>query len=118
MAYSATPGEMRTRIRILAPSDNKDAAGYRNPGYANIYDPKDREVFCKWVTGYGYEAVQAQSLGLNDTATITLRYNPRITADCIIIKDGKTYDIVGAVNDVKEEHRWMEIRVNGRFKAK
>lgn len=117
MAYSARPGEMRTKIRILAPVDKKDAAGYRNPGYENIY-PDDREIRCKWVTGYGYEAVQASSLGLNDMATITLRYNPNITADCRIVKDGKIYDIIGAVNDVKGEHRWMEIRVNGRVRAK
>ena len=109
--------QMRTRIRILAPTDTPNAAGYRNPGYANIY-PDDRMLRCQWVSAYGNEAVQAQSLGMQEPATITMRYDPRITADCIIVKgDGEKapqYEIVSPPNDVGDAHRWLEIRVKRR----
>lgn len=105
---------------MLKPSDNPDSAGYRNPGYVNIY-PDGRSLCCKWVGAYGAEAVQAQSLGLQEPATITLRYDPRITAQCIITKsldaNAPRYDIVSPPNDVDGAHRWMEIRVKRRVAA-
>lgn len=79
-------------------------------------------IRCKWVGAYGSEAVQAQSLGLQDPATITLRYDPRITADCIIVKGegdkAPQYEIVSAPNDVGDAHRFMEIRVKRRVASK
>ena len=120
ISKSATIGQMRTRIRILAPADNPDAEGYKNPGYANIY-PDNRTIRCKWVSAFGAEAVQAQSLGVTDSATLTLRYDPRITADCIIVKGaGKSapqYEIASQPNDVGDAHRWLELRVKRRTKA-
>lgn len=120
MAKSATPGEMRTRIRILAPKDKPTGGGYRNPEYINIY-PDDRTIRCKWVSAFGTEAVQAQSLGLTDTATLTLRYDPRITSDCVVVRvsgeNKQTYDLISPPNDVGGGHRWMEIRVKRRAKA-
>lgn len=117
MAKSVAPGEMRTRIRILRPVDAPDAEGYPNPGYANIY-PDDRTIRCKWVAAFGTEAVQAQSLGLTDTATLTLRYDPRITPECVVqVGTGETarnYEIISPPNDVAGAHRWMELRVKRR----
>lgn len=121
MAKSATPGEMRTRIRILKPIDNPDSKRYRNPEYVNIY-PDGRTIRCKWVSLFGAESVQAYSLRLTDPATVSLRYDPRITSDCIVEKlpIGKEdpftnppvrYEIITAPNDVGGAHRWMEFKV-------
>ena len=121
MAKDATPGEMRTRIRILKPVDSPDAKRYRNPEYTNIY--KDgRTIRCKWVSAFGSEAVQAHSLGLTELATLTLRYDPRITADCIVerlplgAEDPETnpavrFRIISVPNDVGGAHRWLEFKV-------
>lgn len=120
MAKSANPGEMRTPVRILRPKDDGDAAGYRNPGYVNIY-PDDRTIRCKWVSAFGTEAVQAQSLGLTDTATLTMRYDPRIKSDCVVVRgtgeDACFYEIISPPNDVAGAHRWMELRVKRRAAA-
>lgn len=120
MAKSTTPGKMRTIIRILAPKDDPSSGGYRNPEYSNIY-PDDRTIRCEWVSAFGTEAVQAQSLGLTDTATLTLRYDPRITSDCVVVvgsgKNKRTYDLMSPPNDVGGAHRWMELRVKRRAKA-
>lgn len=120
MSNRADPGEMRIRVRILRPADETDAEGYANPGYTNIY-PDDRTIRCKWISAFGTEAVQAQSLGLSDTATLTLRYDPRITPDCIVIRgSGKTarnYEIISPPNDVAGTHRYLELRVKRRTAA-
>ena len=113
-------GEMRTRIRILAPTTDKDPEGYENPSYTNIY-PDDRTIRCKWMSAFGTEAVQAQSLGLKDAATITLRYDPRIRGNCVVervVGDSKLiYEIMSPPNDVGGMHRVMELRVKRREKA-
>ena len=120
MAKSARPGEMRTRIRILTPVDAPSSGGYRNTKYQNIY-ADDRTVRCKWMTAYGSELVQAQSLGLRELATITMRYDPRVTSDCVLsVGDGKSrklYDLVDVPNDVGGGHRWLELHVARRAKA-
>lgn len=120
MAKSAAPGEMRTRIRILAPSNEPDGEGYRNPTFANIY-PDDRTIRCKWVSAFGTEAVQAQSLGLTEPATLTLRYDPRITAQCVVVlgegQSARHYELMSPPNDVGGAHRWMELRVKRREAA-
>ena len=114
MARCATPGEMRTRIRILAPTKEPDAEGYSNPRFINIH-PDGRTIRCKWVSAFGTEAVQAQSLGLTESATLTLRHDPRITADCVVVlgegKHEKIYELMSPPNDVGGAHRWMELRV-------
>ena len=120
MATSARPGEMRTRIRILRPVDQKGPGGYRNPEYHNIYED-DRSLSCKWTDDYGRLAVEAHSLGLRDTATLTIRYNSRITADCIVAvgsgENQRLYDLSDTPNDIGGAHRWMELRVQRRTKA-
>ena len=127
MAKSATPGEMRTRIRVLKPVRYTNTNRYQNPEYVNIYDD-NRAIRCKWVSAFGSEAVQAYSLGLSDPATLTLRYDPRITGDCIIerLPRGKEdpvsnpavrYKIISVPNDVGGAHRWLEIKVTSREKA-
>lgn len=124
MAKSATPGEMRTRIRILKPVDYPDTKRFRNPEYINIYDD-DRVIRCKWVSAFGTEAVQAYSLGLTDPATLTLRYDPRITGDCIIeklplgkedphVNPALRYEIITVPNDVGDAHKWLEFKVSRR----
>ena len=120
MAKDTRAGEMRTRIRILSPSDAPSSGGYRNPKYENIY-PDNRTIRCEWASAFGTEAVQAQSLGLNEVATLTLRYDPRITSVCIITTgEGdslKTYDLMSPPNDVGGAHKWLELRVKRRAKA-
>lgn len=120
MAKNALAGELRTRIRILSPEDAPSGGGYRNPNYKNIY-PDGRTIRCKWVSAFGAEAVQAQSLGLKETATLTLRYDPRITSDCIVTtgegQSLQTYDLMSPPNDVGGAHKWLELRVKRRVKA-
>lgn len=119
ISKDAKAGELRTRIRILKPVDKPTPGNYRNTDYVNIYDD-DRSIRCKWVTAYGTEAVTAKSLGIKDLATLTLRYDRRITSTCIIqrVDNGLEYEIISQPNDVGDAHRWLEFKVKGRAKAK
>lgn len=119
ISKDAKPGELRTRIRILKPVDNPTPGNYRNPDYTNIYED-GRTIRCKWVTAYGTEALTAQSLRIKDLATLTLRYDRRITSTCIIerVDNGDRYEIISQPNDVGDDHRWLEIKVKGSVKAK
>lgn len=115
-------GELRTIVKVLRPVDNKDNQRYRNPEYVNIYED-GRTLRCRWVSAFGQESLQAQSLGLTDPATLTFRYNPRITGACIVEKlvpGGKPirYDIKAEPNDIHGLHRWMEVKVSRRRAAK
>lgn len=120
MASKATPGEMRTAIRILSPTYHEDDEGYKNPSYVNIY-PDGRSIRCKWTSAFGSEAVQAYSLGLTDTATLTLRYDPHITAECVIAvgtdKAQRYYELMSPPNDVGGAHRWLELKVKRRVRG-
>ncbi|MBR2047130.1 MAG: phage head closure protein [Oscillospiraceae bacterium] len=112
-------GDLRTRIRILRPEDHPTAGNHRNTEYIPLYDD-DRIVRCRWVTAYGTEAVTASSLKIRDLATLTLRYDPRITADCVVerVDNGVQYEIISQPNDVGDAHRWLELKVRGRVKAR
>lgn len=118
MSKDARPGEMRTPIRVLAPTYKTGSANHKNPDYNNIY-PDNRTIRCKWVSAFGSEAVTAQSLGIKDLATLTLRYDPRIQSNCIIqrVDTGRNYEIISAPNDVGDAHRWVELKVKGTVKA-
>lgn len=112
-------GELRTRVRILKPRDKPTAGNYRNTEYIPLYED-NRIIRCKWVTNYGTEALTAQSLGIKDGATLTLRYDPRITAECVVerVDTGVQYEIISQPNNVGDENRWLELKVKGRVKAR
>ena len=119
ISKDAKPGQLRTRIRILKPMDKPSAGNYRNTDYTNIY-PDDRILRCHWATAYGTDAVTASSLHIKDLATLTLRYDSRITAECIVerVDTGVQYEIISQPNDVSDAHRWLELKVKGRVKAR
>ena len=112
-------GELRTRIRILKPRDNPTSGNYRNTEYVPLY-ADDRAIRCKWVSAYGTEAITAQSLGIKDLATLSLRYDPRITAECVVerVDIAAQYEIISHPVDVDGAHRTLELKVKGRVKAR
>lgn len=120
MARRTTPGEMRTIIKILKPRDNLDGTRHRNIEYANIYDD-DRTIRCQWTGAFGTEAVTAYSLHQTAPATVTMRFDPRVTGDCVVDKiDGDRvtrYKIITDPNDVGDAHRWLEFKVTRKGAA-
>jgi hypothetical protein len=99
---------------------------------------EDRSVFyCEWTGSFGDRALSAEALGVKDSATLRMFYNPTIyahlrTARVVIIKgldasatidnvpdrnNPNVYELWGGVDNVKEENQVMEFRVR-RYEGK
>lgn len=102
----------------MAPVKSMDEDNFPRIDYKNIL-PDDAYVKCKWASAFGSEVFSARQLGLRETATLTLRYLPGVTAACIVLKgdDPVPYEIHDAP-DVNDGHRWLEIKVGRQVAAK
>lgn len=87
--------------------------------------------YCEWRGGFGERAISAQTLGVNDMATIKTFYNPTIyeklrTKKVIVVKNMDTkaikefepdklnpnvYEVWGSVDNAKEENQYLEFKV-------
>lgn len=87
--------------------------------------------YCEWTGSFGDRAMSAQALGVNDSATIRMTFNPEVysklrtvkvvvvkNADAAAIVNGKpdknnpnVYELWGGVDNVKEENRFLEFKV-------
>lgn len=126
MAKYVNAGELRTRIKFYV---KKSAY---TPGQGQTATWEQTEVnYCKWTGSYGDRAIAAQALGVNDSATVMMRYAPGLyeslrteqvvvikNADATAIKSGvpdknnpNVYELWGGVDNVKEENQYMEFRV-------
>lgn len=124
MARQASAGELRTRIyiRSVSKSTDKDGVSSKEEEKSAIgYDAQGREIMyhCKWVNAYGAEVFNAMQLQLRESATLTMRYSPKIKPDQLIYKVGDPipYEIV-SINDVEDRHRWLEVKVGRRRAAR
>ena len=102
----------------MVPNESVDADGYRVGEYTNIL-PDDKPFYCKWVNAHGRDEYTARQLGLNEPATITMRYHPAITEACELYKAGdpKPYEIK-SLDNVEERNEWLEIKVERKVAAK
>jgi len=97
-----------------------------------------RDVFfCEWTTLHGDRALSAQALGVKDSATLRMFYNPTIyaqlrTARVVIVKgldasaivdnepnknNPNVYELWAGIDNVKEENQVLEFKVR-RYEAK
>lgn len=91
----------------------------------------------EWRGSYGDRVTSAQALGVNDSATFRMFYNPEIynqlrTAQVLIIKNAdqtafenneidlrnpNVYELWSGVDNIQEENKYMEFRVK-RYEGK
>lgn len=124
MAKSVSAGELRTRIYIHSVNKTADADGVSSGAEecsAIGYDAQGKELMyhCKWVNAYGSEVFTAMQMRVQEPATLTMRYSPKIQPDQLIYKvdDPLPYEII-SVNDVEERHTWLEVKVCRRRPAR
>ncbi len=121
MARKANAGEMKTKIMVESFASKEDADGYPQKTWKNIR-PQGGTFWCKWVNAHGRDVFEAQQLGLNELATVTLRYSSLsalITPTCRLYKgrDPVPYDII-SINNVEDANRWLEIKVHRKVASK
>lgn len=123
MAKSANAGELRTRIYIRRTTKTVDDEGVPIHEEESVFAPgpdgKERMCHCKWVNAYGSEVFAAMQAQVQEPATLTMRYSPRIQPDQLIYKVGDPvpFEII-SVNDVEERHSWLEVKVQRRRPAR
>ncbi|MBD5098294.1 MAG: head-tail adaptor protein [Clostridiales bacterium] len=124
MARQARAGELRTRIYIHSVSRTTDSEGVssaKTETSAIGHDAHGREIMyhCKWVNAYGSEVFSAKQLQLRESATLTMRYSPKIQIDQLIYKvgDPEPWEII-SINDVENRQQWLEVKVGRREAAR
>ncbi len=115
MSKGANPGEFRTLIEIKRKQQTQDAEGFPIIEWENVFGDAVR---CKWVNAHGQEVYENMRLDLREPATLTMRFSAMVTPECIICKRGdpQPYEII-SLNDVLEQHRILEIRVQRKVKT-
>jgi hypothetical protein len=124
--FYVNPGELRTKIKCYA----KTTTYVPGQGQTSTWEPSG-DFNCKWTGSYGARVMEAQALGVSDSATVTMRFAAALyaklrTEQVVVIKnadptaivDGKpdknnpnVYELWGGVDNAKEENRYMEFRV-------
>ena len=117
MASRADTGELRTLIQILRVPKGQDGQPLRDEdGYpveetVNLFG-EGKHLHCKWVNAHGSEVYEAKVASVTEPATLTIRYVPGVTTDCLVLRRGETrpYEVI-SVNDVEDRHIWLELKV-------
>ena len=120
MANRASAGELRTRIRVFSsPTPGAvDDDGYPVDKPVNVFGDGGSRL-CKWVNAYGREVYDAKQAGVEEPATLTMRYTDRVTPTCLIYKgaDERPYEVI-SVNDVEDRGIWLELKVQRKVASK
>ena len=126
-----TAGQLRTRIRIedrkLNDLSGPTVNGYDAESWYNI-DGDGHWRYCQWVDAYGSESLIADQSGIEQLATVRIRYTPRLTATCRVFKESdvlaaqatgaepRPYDVFG-VHALDDTGHWMEFKAQRRSVA-
>lgn len=100
--------QMNTPVRIQH-RDTKDVNGSDEISYI----PESDINFCNWKGMGGTESVQSDSLVVNDTAVLTMWYDPLITEkDRVLLNDNENfaYEVVN-VENVEQRNMFLILKV-------
>ena len=117
MAKEAYPGEMRTRINVQERGVETITGGFQREGWVDVFPP-GTVVRCKWVNMHGDEVITISSARSKETATLTLRYSPKITNQCRIWREDDTrpYEVI-SVDNIQGARKWLEVTVERAVSA-
>lgn len=75
-----------------------------------VYPEKGKTIFCNVRTFGGTERVVNDVLVLDNTATFETWYNPDIKADCRLVVNGQSYEIMGEPENVNMRNQYLIIK--------
>ena len=118
MSKYANPGEMRVPIIIEERKERISPSGGQGRSWENIFG-EGKTIRAKWTNAHGTDVFQAMSIELREPATLRLRYSPRITKTCRILKAAEAekpererlyYEVI-SLDDIEERHMQLEIKI-------
>ncbi len=98
------PGELRTPITLQKQTVSTETGGWQVPVYVDI-----AQVLAKWVNVHGNEVWAAQIVEAIAPATVFIRYRADVDHTCVVLKDGKIYEII-SIDDVRSRHEYLELK--------
>ena len=120
MAKRAAAGELRTRIQVFDKPDGQptDKDGYPSSAPVNVFGEGGSRR-CKWVNAHGREVYDAKQAGVEEPATLTMRYTKKVTPTCLVYHSGdpRPYEVL-SINDVEDRHVWLEVKVQRKVRSK
>lgn len=118
MSKSANPGELRTPVLFKHIVRGTDSMGFPVEEEKNVFG-EGREIRVKWVNAHGTEVFTSMQLELREPATVTMRYSPKITEQCLVYKkgDSRPFEII-SMDNVEERGRWLELKVQRKVDAR
>lgn len=101
--------ELRTAVKLIKVESIKKSGGVTRYEYT---DPANADViFVNWKTYGGTEQTVNGVYSIRDTADITCRYRPDITASCRLLReDGALYQIVSEPENTDMTNRYLEFK--------
>jgi SPP1 family predicted phage head-tail adaptor len=100
------PGEMRTYVNLQQrTSVSGDAGGFQQKTYTDA-----ASVWAKWTNFHGSEAITASSAGIQEGATVLIRYRADIDETWRVVKGGLIYEVI-SIDNIQERNEYQEIKV-------
>ena len=117
--FYINPGELRTKIRIQYSKQtgtgiNKETE-WVDLGNASSSDPP-RYIMARWIAMGSLETMEANSEQAIDVGDVTVRYNPQITSQCRVLKDGVAGQIISPT-DPTQRKQWIFFKVKTAVKG-
>lgn len=112
MAKKAHIGSINTKIYVKRPEHQKNPDGSREELLVNVFGEGGYR-YCAWKNMHGRDRVEAYKFGLGNLATLTMRFSPLITPECLIFTSDTENRSdawkIEDVDDVENRHAWIEI---------
>lgn len=99
------PGLLRTPIDIYGKSAS-GTGGFKTGTYAKLFT-----CGSQWVNDHGTDALVANANQVQKMATVTVRYDSRITELCRVYLGSVAYEIVTGIDNVRNRNEWMQFKV-------
>lgn len=118
MSDYANPGELNTPVEFRRIKREHDADGFPVEEDLNVFG-NGITAMVKWVNAHGNESFIAMQLELREPATLTMRYSPKINRELLVFRygDPDPYEII-SVDNVKQQNKWLEIKVQRMSSAR
>lgn len=105
-----TINELRTAVKLLKVVSSGQTLGVNRPVYEAAENAE--VIFVNWKSYGGTEQNVNGVYSILDTADITTRYRPDITANCRLLReDGAIYEIISEPENTDLNNKYMEFKV-------
>jgi len=98
------PGELNKRITLKKRTMEKDVGSFQTPILTTL-----AIVWAKCINVHGAEVWAAQTVNALKPMTVLIRYRDDVDETCILVLDGKNYEIV-SMDNIQHRGEYIELK--------